>query len=121
MFSKVIYRDADNNPWLTFKLINRSTANDRQENKGTFTATIINNKLSGHNDKDYYLYQCGLTLETESDDLIVPYHERVSRTDTDEEKSMALLYRSKPVIAIGMVVLLCGILKNLMSQRSARQ
>lgn len=101
VFSKVIYRDADNNPWLTFKLINRSTANDRQENKGTFTATIINNKLSGHNDKDYYLYQCGLTLETESDDLIVPYHERVSRTDTDEEKSMALLYRNKPVIAIG--------------------
>jgi hypothetical protein len=100
-FTKVISRDADNNPLLTFQLINRSTANDKHENKGTFTATIINNKVSGHNDKDYYLYQCGLTLETDSDDLIVPYHERVSRTDTDEEKSMALLYRKRPVIAIG--------------------
>lgn len=100
-FTKVIYRDADNNPWLTFQLINRSTASDKHENKGTFTATIINNKLSGHNDKDYYLYQCGLTLETESDDIIVPYHERVSSTDTTEEKSMALLYRNKPIVAIG--------------------
>ena len=99
--SRVIYRDTEDNAWLSFQLINRSTAKDRNENTATFTVTIINNKNAGINDKAFYLYQCSMILETDSDDLIIPYHERTSQTDTDEEKAMALLYRKKPVFAIG--------------------
>ena len=99
--AEVVYRDEGNNDWLIFQLINRSTANDRLESTATYTATIINNKIASSNDKGNYLYQCSLVLESESDDLIIPYHERVSGTDTAEEKSMALLYRNKHVFAIG--------------------
>jgi hypothetical protein len=99
--TEVVYRDEENDAWLTFQLINRSTANDRLASTATYTATIINNKIASSNDKGNYLYQCSLVIESKSDDLIIPYHERVSGTDTAEEKSMTLLYRKKHVFAIG--------------------
>lgn len=47
------------------------------------------------------LYQCSFNVECEADAAILPYPERVESNADEEELSLRLLYRHKPVFAVG--------------------
>lgn len=47
------------------------------------------------------LYQCSFRIECESGATILPYPERVESNADEEELSLRLLYRHKPVFAVG--------------------
>ena len=47
------------------------------------------------------LYQCSFNVGCESDAAILPYPERVESNADEEELSLRLLYRHKPVFAVG--------------------
>lgn len=93
-----------NKPWLSVKVFDRSTKNDKQEGFLTYTFVLINN-LSGQTDdsinSNNILYQNRLVLTTENDHLIAPYKERNSISDTEEERELNLLYRKKRIFSIG--------------------
>jgi len=95
-----IKKDSDGNKWLDLVIVNRTPLRDKEENILTFTVTIINRKEASHNDSHWYLYQCGINLESEQK-IIYPYQEKRKQTDTSEEDMLAMLYKKKPVYAIG--------------------
>lgn len=93
-----------NKPWLSLKVFDRSTENDKQEGFCTYTFVLINNLVGQTNDSinsNNILYQNKLVLTTENNQLIAPYKERNSISDTDEEAELNLLYRKKRVFSIG--------------------
>lgn len=47
------------------------------------------------------LYQCSFNVECDGDANILPYPERIESNADDEELSLRLLYRHKPVFAVG--------------------
>jgi len=104
-FSKVLKQTADGIDWLKLQIFNRSTKKDEKEGFLTFTFVLINAiKASGTDDavnSNYILYQNELKIIAKNIDLIAPYQEKTSSTDTDEEKELNLLYRKKRVFAIG--------------------
>ena len=93
-----------NKPWLSVKVFDRSTKNEKQEGFLTYTFVLINN-LSGQTDdsinSNNILYQNRLVLTTENDHLIAPYKERNSISDTEEDRELNLLYRKKRIFSIG--------------------
>lgn len=95
-----LIKDNSENNWLNLIIVNRTPVRDKEKNILTFTVTIINQKEASQNDRPWYLYQCSVNLTPENN-IIYPYQERRKKTDTDEEDMMALLYRNKPVYAIG--------------------
>jgi hypothetical protein len=102
-YSKVIQK-SEQRDWLKLQIFNRSTAEDKKEDFYTLTFVIIN-EMSASTDSyvsdKYILFQNELELIVENPDLIAPYKEKLSFTDTDEEKELNLLYRNKRIFAIG--------------------
>lgn len=86
---------------IQFQIFNRTTTNDREKNISTLTFVIINSKTSGSEDTKDLLFQSELIIESNVENLILPYKERESFNDTTEEKEFNLLYRDNPVFAIG--------------------
>jgi hypothetical protein len=93
-----------NKPWLAFRVYNRTRPSEMKDGWGTFSILIIN-ELQGQAGKppkdDEILFQNGIDLLVDNPDIILPYPERKSFNDTDEEKELNLLYRKKRVYAIG--------------------
>jgi hypothetical protein len=90
--------------WLKFQIFNRTTPIDKEENCFTFTFIIINNLKASNMDirnSADILFQNEMYIETKNSDLIIPYKEKKSLNDTDEEKEFNLLYRNKRIFAIG--------------------
>ena len=104
-FSKVLKQYSDGKDWLKLQAFNRSTKKDREEGFLTITFVLINAiVVSGTDDSvnsNYILFQNELKIVTENLNLIAPYIERNSSTDTDEERELQLLYRKKRIFAIG--------------------
>ena len=104
-FTKVLKQYVDGKDWLKLQIFDRSTKKDEKEGYLTFTFVLINAiRASGTDDTvngNYILYQNELKLSASNVNLISPYLERTSLTDTDEEREMSLLYRKKRVFAIG--------------------
>ena len=103
--TKVLRQYAEEKDWLKLQIFDRSTKNDEKKGYLTLTFVLINAiKTSGTDDTvngNFILYQNELKLSTSNVNLISPYLERTSLTDTDEEREMRLLYRKKRVFAIG--------------------
>lgn len=102
-FTKTL-KESGSNPWLKLQIYDRSTGEDKREGFYTLTFVIIN-EITGSSDSyvsdRYILFQNEIKLIVENPDLIVPYKEKVSFTDTDEERELNLLYRNKRIFAIG--------------------
>ncbi|MCB0553450.1 MAG: hypothetical protein KDD02_07850 [Phaeodactylibacter sp.] len=101
---KTILHLPDRKPWLTLEVRNRTTPLDRQNNCCTLTFSLVNcaGASPDHRISDQYiLFQNQLEVFCTEPGIIQPYREKLSRTDTDEEKEMRLLYRKKRVFAIG--------------------
>lgn len=90
--------------WLKLRIFNRTTVEDKSGGYLTYTFVIINDLRASTNDSinsDNILYQNKLTLVSSSKDLIIPYKEKQSSSDTEEEDELNLLYRNKRIYAIG--------------------
>jgi hypothetical protein len=99
-FERTLHRTIDGEDWLKLHIFNRTT----EEDYYTYTFVILN-AMHGTTDDSvnnkYILYQNQLSASTENVNLIAPYRERNSSTDTVEENELNLLYRKKRVFAIG--------------------
>ena len=103
-FDKVLMENHHGESWLILRIYNRTSKLDEKEGYLTFTFVILNNLKSTTDssaNSDRILFQNGITLITDSKDLIAPYREKSVSTDTDEERELNLLYRLKRVFAIG--------------------
>lgn len=101
---KTILHLPDGKPWLRLEVRNRTTPLDIQNNCCTLTFSLVNcaGARPDHRISDQYiLFQNQLEVFCSEPGIIQPYREKLSRTDTDEEKEMRLLYRNKRVFAIG--------------------
>lgn len=97
----ILYKNESGNDWLSLNIYDRSI---QSEDYITLTFVIVNEtKATGNraDDDKKILYQNELELTTESDNLIAPYKERTRTSDTNEEKELNLLYRSKRIFGIG--------------------
>jgi hypothetical protein len=102
--NQVLKQNDKGQDWLVLRIYNRSTKEDVKEGLFTYTFVIINALAASTDDSrngDKILFQNELSLQTENQNLIVPYKERVLASDTDEEKQLNLLYRKKRVFSIG--------------------
>ncbi len=104
-YTKIIRQHSTGKDWLKLQIYNRSTSADERDGFFTLTFVLINAiTVTGSDDAEnsnYILYQNELKLNTDNTNLIIPYRERVSSTDTTEENELNLLYRKKRVFAIG--------------------
>lgn len=104
-YTKTIRQHSTGKDWLKLQIYNRSTSADEKDGFYTLTFVLINAiKVTSSDDienSNYILYQNELKLNTDNKNLIVPYRERASSTDTNEENELNLLYRKKRVFAIG--------------------
>lgn len=89
------------NDIIKFQVFNRTTSDDEVLDYCSLTFVIINNTSEDKPTVDNMLFQCSFSIETETENLIVPYKEKDSFNDTDEEKEMNLLYSDKRTFAIG--------------------
>ena len=90
--------------WLVLKVFNRSRSENLEKGECILTFTIVNQIIATSNQTDtdrYILYQNELSLSDNSENIILPYDERVSVNDTEEEEELKLLYREKKSYAIG--------------------
>lgn len=102
-FSKIVAQLAGKD-WLKLQIFDRTTAQDKKEGYNTYTFVLINTIRATTDDavnNNSILFQNELQLSTDNPQLIVPYREKLSSTDTDEERELNLLYRKKRVFAIG--------------------
>ena len=103
-FNRVLKKDSSGGDWLSLRIFNRTTEEDKKENLITYTFVIINVQKSVTDDSknaDKILFQNELILKTANTALIAPYKERVLSSDTNEEKELNLLYRNKRIFSIG--------------------
>jgi hypothetical protein len=105
-YDQVLFKtnDAKEKDWLKLRIFNRTTKKDRTQGYLTYTFTIINaikSSTEGPVRNQYILYQNEFSLSTRNPQLIVPYEERISFNDTDEEEELNLLYRGKRIFSIG--------------------
>lgn len=103
-YDKVIFENKDGLDWLVLRVFDRTTLTDKKENFHTYTFVLINALRSVTDDSvnsDKILYQNELILTTESSSLIVPYKEKLLKSDAHEENGLNLLYRKKRVYSIG--------------------
>jgi len=103
-YDKVLKKFIDDSNWLKLRIFNRTTNQDKDEGFLTYTFVLINEAVSTTDDSinsNKILYQNELALSTDNSELIVPYREKNSSTDTDEESELNLLYRKKRFFAIG--------------------
>lgn len=104
-YTKVLKQFSTGEDWLKLQIYNRSTREDERDGFYTLTFVLVNAiVVSGTDDSvnsNYILYQNELKLLTDNKNLIIPYRERSSSTDTNEENELNLLYRKKRVFAIG--------------------
>lgn len=91
-----IFHDA-----LKFQIYKRSSEIDNNENFTTLTFVIINNIDDPNENINSLLFQCSLSISTQNENLFVPYNEKKSFNDTDEEQELNLLYKDKRIFAIG--------------------
>lgn len=93
-----------NEDWLAFRIYNRTRPSEKKDGFGTFSILLIN-KLMNNGDRpakdDEILFQNELEMFVDEGMPILPYKERKSSTDTEEEREMDLLYRKKRIYAIG--------------------
>lgn len=102
--NKVLKKNSKGEDWLILRIFNRTTREEQNENFATYTFVLINALKSVTDDSknaDKILYQNKLILKTSNNQLIAPYPERVSASDTAEEEELKLLYRKKRVFSIG--------------------
>jgi len=101
---KVLKKTDEGNDWLSLKIYDRTTPDDKQDGCLTYTFVLVNDYESttnrSENDK-HILYQNKLKLTTGNENLITAYKEREKLSDTEEEKKLNLLYRKKRVFGIG--------------------
>ena len=103
-YDQVIKKSRDGSDWLVLRVFDRTTPINKKENSLTYTFVLINALHSVTDDStnpNKILYQNELTLTTDSASLILPYGEKILKSDTDEERELNLLYRKKRVYSIG--------------------
>ena len=86
---------------IKFQIYKRSSEIDNKENFTTLTFVIINNIDDPNENIDSLLFQSSLTILTQIENLFVPYNEKNSFNDTEEEQELNLLYKDKRIFAIG--------------------
>lgn len=94
----------DENSWLKLNIFNRSTQEDIKNNFLTVTFTLVNDIVVSTDHRvntANVLFQNELKLNIDNPELVVPYREKISATDTLEEKELMLLYRNNQIYAIG--------------------
>lgn len=103
-FERIIKINSKGENWLSLRVYNRTTVEDKEEGMLTVTFVLINS-LSAETDSNLnsskILYQNELRLNADNELLIEPYKERVLSSDTEEEKELNLLYRNKRIFSIG--------------------
>ena len=65
------------------------------------TLTLMNGRKGGHGDDTDCFFQCGLTARPKGASRICPYPSRPDADLDAEERSLKLLYRHRPVFAVG--------------------
>lgn len=103
-YNAILKKNSKDKNWLTLRVFNRTTTEDKTENMMTVTFVLINALSASTDDtsnSNNILFQNELILSTENESLIEPYRERTLASDTDEEKELNLLYRKKRVFSIG--------------------
>ncbi|MCX2476087.1 helicase-related protein [Pedobacter sp. MC2016-05] len=103
VFCDILHRN-DATPWLSLKVFNRTSASEEAQQLITLTIVIINEigPTNGVSADDWFiLYQNKISIFALDNNIIMPYQERVSSTDTADERQMMLLYRKKRMFAIG--------------------
>lgn len=94
----------DQRSWLVLKVYNRSRPENIEKGECVLTFTIINQLSATSNQVDtdrFILFQNEISLKDDVGDKILPYDERGSANDTEEEEELLLLYREKKTFAIG--------------------
>lgn len=94
----------DQRSWLVLKVYNRSRPENIEKGECVLTFTIINQLSATSNQVDtdrFILFQNEISLKDDVGDKILPYDERGSANDTEEEEELLLLYREKKTYAIG--------------------
>ena len=94
----------DQRSWLALKVYNRSRPENIEKGECVLTFTIINQLLATSNQADtdrFILFQNEISLKDDLGGKILPYDERGSANDTEEEEELLLLYREKKTYAIG--------------------
>lgn len=103
-YEKTLRENESGEAWLSLKIYDRTTSDDKKVGCVTYTFVLVNEIESTTNRSEndrHILYQNELRLSTENEDLISAYKEREKLSDTDEEKKLNLLYRKKRVFGIG--------------------
>lgn len=94
----------DQRSWLVLKVYNRSRPENIEKGECVLTFTIINQLSATTNQVDtdrFILFQNEISLKDDVGGKILPYDERGSANDTEEEEELLLLYREKKTYAIG--------------------
>lgn len=90
--------------WLVLKVYNRSRPENIEKGECVLTFTIINQLMTTSNQADtdrFILFQNEISLKDDLGGKILPYDERGSANDTEEEEELLLLYSEKKTYAIG--------------------